>query len=36
MARGFDVEAVDGEGEFAVCDGGGEGHGGLVGGVVCV
>ena len=30
VARGFDVEAVDGEGEFAVGDGGGEGHGGLV------
>lgn len=30
VALGFDVEAVDGEGEFAVGEGGGEGHGGLV------
>ena len=34
VARGFDVEAVDGEGEFAVGNRGGEGHGGLVNGLV--
>lgn len=39
VAGGFDVETVDGEGEFAIGDGGGEGHGvvrcGAVLGGVC-